>query len=68
MNGVRKSGWGKEKKNSQKYAANTMAILGSRAIILFNYQTQVICYFVEYCVKAKLPLYGLGQALGALSG
>jgi hypothetical protein len=59
---------GKRKKISQKYTANTMTILRSGPIVLFSYQTQVIYYFVEYYVKAKLPLYGLGQALGALSG
>jgi len=68
MNGVRKSGWGKGKKISQKYTANTMTILRSRPIVLFNYQTQVIYYFVWYYVKAKLPLYGLGEALRALDG
>jgi hypothetical protein len=66
MNGVRKSGWGKGKKISHKCTANKMTMLRSRPVVSFNYQTKVVYYFVEYYVKAKLPFYGLGQALMAL--
>jgi hypothetical protein len=36
MNGLWKSGWRKGEKISQKYTANTMMILNSRPMVLFN--------------------------------
>jgi hypothetical protein len=45
-----------------------MTILRSRSIVLFIHQTQVMYYFVWYYFKAKLPLYGLGEALRVLDG